>query len=106
MPSHHRHLFDSSLSLPLQHSAVVEGRLYPFPFPVELCSVCRLRVRIPLKGMDLDALVYRWRNPYSFIKTSDISTHSGALHPQCITYKKEHVDQQLKRILEEDQHIK
>lgn len=38
--------------------------------------------------MDVDALVYRWRNPYIFITTRDSSTYSGALHPQCITYKK------------------
>lgn len=38
--------------------------------------------------MDLDALVYRWRNPYSFITTRDSSTYIAALHPQCITYKK------------------
>lgn len=50
--------------------------------------MCRLRVRILLKDMDLDALVYRWRKPYSFITIRDSSTYIGALHPQCITYKK------------------
>lgn len=36
----------------------------------------------------MDALVYRWRKPYSFITIRDSSTYIGALHPQCITYKK------------------
>lgn len=38
----------------------------------------------------MDALVYRWRNTYSFITTRDSSTctYISALHPQCITCKK------------------
>lgn len=74
MPSLYRHLFDSSRSVPLRNSGLVEMRKFTFPFlwAVEFyCTVYMLHVRILLKDTDAEVLVERWRNPYSFVTTCD-----------------------------------